>query len=156
MTYRQLQQELKIIRANGTKLNCKLNAKKVILQAEYDRVTAIQAQSTESFCVTKIDMEEVETVAKEINAWSMGLWYGSTEDDMYEAGVNRLFVAYDDDENIVGYQTVSGDGLCVAIETHPQWRGKGVAAAIIDESGCYRPEQNQNPGFWAKMEEVYG
>ena len=48
MTYRQLQQALKTIRANGTKLNCKLNAKKVILQAEYDRVTATQPQVTES------------------------------------------------------------------------------------------------------------
>ena len=48
MTYRQLQQALKTIRANGTKLNCKLNAKKVILQAEYDRVKATQPQVTES------------------------------------------------------------------------------------------------------------
>ena len=55
MTYRQLQQELKIIRANGTKLNCKLNAKKVILQAEYDRVTANQpAESLEDSIVTLV------------------------------------------------------------------------------------------------------
>ena len=47
MTYRQLQQALKTIRANGTKLTCKLNAKKVVLQAEYDRV-ATQPQVTES------------------------------------------------------------------------------------------------------------
>jgi uncharacterized small protein (DUF1192 family) len=40
MNYRQLQQALKTIRANGTKVNCKLNAKKAILQAEYDRLTA--------------------------------------------------------------------------------------------------------------------
>ena len=40
MNYRQLQQALKTIRANGIKLNCKLNAKKVVLQSEYDRVTA--------------------------------------------------------------------------------------------------------------------
>ena len=55
MTYRQLQQALKTIRANGTKLNCKLNAKKVVLQSEYDRVTATQVtESLEDSILTLV------------------------------------------------------------------------------------------------------
>lgn len=44
MTYRELQKALKTLRNNGTKVECKLNAKKVVLQSEYDRLT--QAEET--------------------------------------------------------------------------------------------------------------
>jgi hypothetical protein len=39
MTYRQLQSKLKALRANGL-TSIKLNSKKSVLQAEYDRLTA--------------------------------------------------------------------------------------------------------------------
>jgi GNAT superfamily N-acetyltransferase len=105
--------------------------------------------------IERLDIEDVETVAKEIEKWSMGLWYGSTIEDMEDAGIDKIFLAYNDDDNIIGFQTVSGDGLCIAIEVHPDWRGKGVATAIIDESYCYRPERNENEHFWEKMNEIY-
>lgn len=39
MSYKELQSALKTLRSQGTKLNVKLNATKVALQAEYDRIT---------------------------------------------------------------------------------------------------------------------
>ncbi len=105
--------------------------------------------------IEQLDLDEVGTVSKEIEDWSMGLWYGNTIEDMEDAGIERIYVAYDDDANIIGFQTISIDGLCVAIEVHPDWRCKGVATAIIDESYCYRPERNENEPFWEKMEEIY-
>lgn len=46
MNYRQLQQALQTARNNGSALTVKLNAKKEVLQAEYDRIMAeVEAES---------------------------------------------------------------------------------------------------------------
>lgn len=97
------------------------------------------------------DIEGFDSYASAISQWSIGLWWG----DFEEAGIERCYVAFDGDTPI-GFQTVDGDGLCTAIEVHPDYQGKGIAAMLIEESGCYRPDQNENPEFWATMEERYG
>ena len=77
---------------------------------------------------------------------SFSLWY----DDLEEAGVQLLYVAYNGDK-IIGFQTVNGDNRCVAIESIEQ--GKGIGFALVAASGCYKPEKNECPEFWAKMAE---
>lgn len=96
------------------------------------------------------NIEGFDSYASTIREWS-ALWWG----DFEEAGIERCYVAFDGDVP-VGFQTVDGDGLCTAIEVHPDYQGKGVALALIEESGCYRPDRNENPRFWEKMEEKYG
>lgn len=80
------------------------------------------------------------------------LWW----DDLEEAGVDRLFVAFDAQGVVIGFQTVSPDGLCVAIEVLDTAQGQGVARALVEESGCWRPEDDQCPEFWEKMAEEFG
>ncbi len=82
--------------------------------------------------------------SEDMSAFS--LWW----DDLDEAGVNSAYVAYLDGE-LVGFQTVNADGRCVAIEVLDEYQGKGVARALIEESGCYRPERNENPDFWGAI-----
>ena len=74
------------------------------------------------------------------------LWY----EDLEEAGVESLYVAYDGGK-IIGFQTVNADNRCVAIESIEQ--GKGIGFALVAASGCYKPEKNECPEFWAKMAE---
>jgi GNAT superfamily N-acetyltransferase len=72
-----------------------------------------------------------------------GLWWA----DLEEAGIETVYLAWDGD-TITGFQTVSLDGLCVAIEVDPEFQGQGIARALINESGCTKPERNENPEFW--------
>lgn len=83
-------------------------------------------------------------------AWS-SLWYS----DFEEAGVKKCFVAWIGDD-AVAFQTVDIDGLCIAIETRKGCEGQGLATALIQESGCYRPAENENPEFWAAIGEKFG
>lgn len=80
------------------------------------------------------------------------LWWS----DFEEAGIDRLFVAFDDEDDVVGFQTVNRDGLCVAIEVVESAQGQGVGRALVEESNCWRPDRNEHPEFWAKMEEEFG
>lgn len=80
---------------------------------------------------------------EEISQWSNGLWW----EDLEEAGVDRVALAWDGDD-IIGYQTISIDGLCVAIEVKESHMGQGISRNLIEESGCNRPERNENPEFW--------
>ena len=77
------------------------------------------------------------------------LWY----EDLEESGVESLYVAYDGDK-IVGFQTVNADNRCIAIEALVSSRGIGTA--LVEASGCYKPERNECPEFWEKMNEIYG
>ena len=76
--------------------------------------------------------------------WSCGLWWSNFE----EAGIEQCFIAWDGDE-VVGYQTVDSDGLCVAIEA--KYPGNGIGSALIEESGCTEPRENECPEFWEKI-----
>lgn len=80
---------------------------------------------------------------EEISQWSNGLWW----EDLEEAGVERIALAWDGDD-IIGYQTISLDGLCVAIEVKDTHMGQSISRQLIEESGCNRPERNENPEFW--------
>jgi GNAT superfamily N-acetyltransferase len=90
-------------------------------------------------------------MSSDINNWSNGLWY----DDLEEAGVCETILVWDGDD-IVAYQTISGDRLCVAIEVKEEYQGKGLARLMVEESGCYEPERNENPEFWSWAEEIFG
>ena len=72
------------------------------------------------------------------------LWY----EDLEEAGVESLYVAYDGDK-IVGFQTVNADNRCIALEALEA--GKSIGFALVEASGCYKPEKNENQEFWARM-----
>jgi GNAT superfamily N-acetyltransferase len=93
------------------------------------------------------DIENPESYFQQVEPWS-DLWWA----DFEEAGVVKCYLAFDDTDKVVGFQTTNADNLCVAIEVHPDFRGKGIAAAIIDESNCYRAEDNRSPIFWSEME----
>jgi GNAT superfamily N-acetyltransferase len=85
----------------------------------------------------------------QIASWS-SLWY----EDLEEAGVDQVWVAFVDGE-AVGFQTVNGDGRCVAIEVHADFQGKGIAAALVEASGAWKPEYNSHKEFWSKMADLH-
>lgn len=91
------------------------------------------------------DVEGFDEYATEIDKWS-SLWWS----DFEEAEIERCYIAFDSDFP-VAFQTVNQDGLCVAIEVKPEYQGKGIAGRLVDESGCYRPERDEFPEFWAAM-----
>ena len=93
----------------------------------------------------------VEAIPFEQMADSFDLWWG----DLDEAGVESVFIAEDGDM-IIGFETVSADGLCVAIEVVDDYLGQGVATQLVKESGCYRPENDCSPEFWGKMQTLFG
>ena len=103
--------------------------------------------------ITKIKIFEIGQgeYSKQIKAWSCGLWW----EDFEEAAISRCLVAIEGDIP-VAFQTINGDGRCVAIEVHPDYQGQGIASALVEESGCYRPERNENSEFWAAMAEKFG
>jgi GNAT superfamily N-acetyltransferase len=76
------------------------------------------------------------------------LWY----EDFEEAGIEWVAVAIEDGE-VIGFQSINGDGRCVAIEVLPEYQGQGVATALVEYTGCTKPEQNENPEFWGKFDE---
>lgn len=109
------------------------------------------ATAIEIYKQSDIDSDLFEECISEIDSWSCGLWWG----DFEEAGIERCYIAFDGDLP-VGFQTINNDGLCVAIEVRPQYQGQGIASALVEESGCYRPDRNENPDFWAAMAEKFG
>ncbi len=54
MSYKSLQTALKELRTQGIEINCKLNATKEVLQAEYDRLTTIAIESVITESVARI------------------------------------------------------------------------------------------------------
>ena len=99
----------------------------------------------------KSDIADFDDYASQAEVASCGLWFG----DFDIAGIDRCYFAFDGD-NVAGFQTVDLDGKCTAIEVFGEYQGKGVATLLIEESGCYRPDRNENQEFWAAMEEKFG
>jgi GNAT superfamily N-acetyltransferase len=120
----------------------------IILKAGEDPMTTTAAQ-VEVYEMS--DISGFDDYAQQVAGWSIGLWFG----DFEVSGVDRCYFAFDGDD-VVGFQTVDGDGKCTAIEVKADWQGRGVSSALIEESGCYRPDRNENPEFWAAMEEKFG
>lgn len=84
MTYIELQKALKEFRDNGTELTVKLNAPKELLQAEYDRLTAVIITETEEELV--IERVEIAIKVKEEtrdNYWS--IW-----DNQYSKALTKM------------------------------------------------------------------
>lgn len=104
------------------------------------------------FSAEEMMTERPKLMARLAAASKGGLWYA----DLAEAGVETVFVAFDSDEiktaQILGWQTVSRTNKCVAIESYSQ----GVGSELVEASGCWQPEHNENPAFWAKMAERFG
>ena len=80
------------------------------------------------------------------------LWWS----DFQEAGIDSLYVAFSDEDEVIGFQTVNEDGLCIAIEVIKSAQGQGVGRELVKESGCWKPDDNQAPEFWEKMSEEFG
>jgi GNAT superfamily N-acetyltransferase len=99
--------------------------------------------------IQAIDQDLKYTI--EIDKWSCGLWWA----DFDEAGINICYVALQGDRP-VGFQTINHDGFCIAIEVDAEFQGKGIASMLVEESGCWRPDRNENPGFWTAMKEKFG
>lgn len=78
--------------------------------------------------------------------WSGGLWWP----DFEEAGVRHCYIAWIGDE-VAGFQTVNDSRETIAIEVRTEFRGHGVALALIEESESCRPERDENPAFWAAI-----
>jgi GNAT superfamily N-acetyltransferase len=85
----------------------------------------------------------------EVQMESFSLWWGEFD----EAGIESCWVALDSDR-VVGFQSINADGHCVAIEVLPELQGQGIATALVQYTGCDRPERNECPEFWAKFEEA--
>ena len=94
--------------------------------------------------VFSYEIEEInDNHDTQLSSWS-DLWYS----DLEEARVSSVVIAWDGDD-VVGFQSINGDGLCVAIEVKDTHQGQGISRLMIEESGCTRPERNENPDFWA-------
>lgn len=96
--------------------------------------------------VYEIDLGEID---QDVMNASFSLWYS----DLEEAGVERVWLA-EQGGAVVGFLTANADGLCVAIEVTAE--GQGIGTALVEESGVWRPEQDECPEFWEKMEEKFG
>lgn len=80
MSYKELQTALKDFRTAGQPLQCKLNAKKDVLQAEYDRLTATEAEEQPtleaadpvSAVIEELSYLDYERVAHDV-LWTMAL-----------------------------------------------------------------------------------
>jgi len=61
-----------------------------------------------------------------------------------------LFV---DDETVAGFQTINDSCECLGIEVKEEFRGRGIARELIEESevNVPHPQLNDNPDFWDKM-----
>lgn len=60
MNYRQLQSALQAARNNGSALTVKLNAKKEVLQAEYDRIMAEVESESNEYDILSIDDADLD------------------------------------------------------------------------------------------------
>lgn len=98
-----------------------------------------------------IEIDQNNEMCQQIDNWSDGHWYGNFE----EAGVSACYVAIEN-KIPIAFQTVNIDGLCIAIEVHPKYQRKGIARQLVEESNCWRPERNEHPSFWSKMQEEFG
>ncbi len=90
--------------------------------------------------------------SKKIDKWSCGLWWGNFE----EAGIEKCYVAVEEKTGTpVGFQTLNIDHQTIAIEVHPEHRGKGLAFLLIEESNSTTPERDENHSFWESVKQKF-
>lgn len=80
------------------------------------------------------------------------LWWSDWE----EAGIECCYLALNEEGDVVGFQTINIDGLCIAIEVKEGFQGQGIGSMLIESSGCWNPDRNECPEFWESMQEKYG
>lgn len=96
-----------------------------------------------------MNVYQASSIDEELMDAKFSLWYS----DLKEAGIESIWLAESEGE-IIGFLSANADGLCVAIESIDP--GQGVGTALVQGSGIWRPEQNECPEFWEKMEEKFG
>jgi GNAT superfamily N-acetyltransferase len=104
----------------------------------------------EIYCYEDDELDLEQEIRDDINAWSIGLWF----DDCDQAGVEKVYLAWDDND-IVAFQTVNSSNETVAIEVKESYKGKGISFQLVEESGSYYPERNENPEFWSYVAECF-
>ena len=90
--------------------------------------------------VERYEEYQIGNLCEDFSLWS--------PESFEDSGVEDCYLAVAEDGEIVGFQTVNLDGECVAIEIKEEFQGQGIARSLIEESGCYRPERDENPSFW--------
>jgi GNAT superfamily N-acetyltransferase len=98
---------------------------------------------------TVYEIERLDTIDYDAMDAAFSLWYS----DLEGAAVERVWIA-EQGGKVVGFLTANADRMCVAIEATAE--GQGIGTALVEESGVWRPEQNECPKFWARMEEKFG
>lgn len=98
----------------------------------------------EHFNIDEISNTQISTLSNSLS-WS-DLWW----EDLEEAGIEDVYVCFEGNQ-AVGFQTVSIDNECVAIEVHPDFQGQGITRLLIEESNCTKPERNENPQNFGHM-----
>jgi GNAT superfamily N-acetyltransferase len=101
------------------------------------------------FNVYEYELSEVPCESLESK---FSLWWSEFE----ESGTEQVWLAEDSRGDVVGFLTANADGLCLAIEVIESAQGQGVARMLVEESGCWKPERDENPEFWAKMADEFG
>ena len=98
-----------------------------------------------------LETDEDGEMTQECYSWTIGLWF----DEWEQSGVETIYLAWDDND-IVGFQTVNSDNQTIAIEIKESHKGQGISRLLIEESGSYLPERNENPTFWGWALKEYG
>ena len=107
--------------------------------------------TTATIDIWEYSRDEIKDNWCEGDEYPSGLWWP----DFEEAGIERCFIAWVGDD-VAGFITIDGDGLCTAIEVKTKFQGRGVARSLVEESNCWKPADDQNPEFWAKMADEFG
>lgn len=92
LSYRQLQSALKTAKANGIKVNVKLNSKQQVLQAEYDRIRAATVQEF----ATKVKEQQEPTQNAEVEQLKQELAEAQAKIQEQQATIEKLQQELDD------------------------------------------------------------
>ncbi len=98
------------------------------------------------------DAEIPENYLEELTA-NFDLWLDREEcSPVWQYEKAYLFVD-DETETVAGFQTVNDSCECLGIEVKEEFRGRGIARQLIEESevNIPHPQLNDNPDFWDKM-----
>ena len=136
MTYKELQSALKDIRSTGIELNCKLNAKKEILQAEYDRLTLVNKEEeiVDDFGYEDMTVEQLVNEAEAIVAEPI---YQEDEPDVKPAVEKPV---REGTHNGIGYRVYQNDrGYEVYTDSHAHYRLSGTHEELSELYPEYFP-----------------
>lgn len=115
------------------------------------RVKQIRKRAMYSFYVFETG-DNMFDFSEKIEEWSCGLWWS----DFEEAGIEECYILFDEKTDMpIGFQTLNVDRQTIAIEIHPEHRGKGLSYLLIEDSGSTTPERDENPSFWESVKQKF-